>query len=226
MNQIMPSLCALALLAASACPTTTQAACERAVPVRAGCRVLWLTPSGDYYVPPLPRGMGVACCYDAYREPYRISYPRVCIPRTQDLVYTGQTERALAIRRTAVLRQRENVQFERELLAATVPIEQPSRSGTVIFGETEGAGSFESGTQCPPPAPPYPGPTLGSGGIRATVKTVPVPVGEITVLVATPVPGKPGFVYSPYANGYVDVRGFAPGCLAKDPFSGRKFRVP
>jgi len=44
----------------------------------------------------------------------------------------------------------------------------------------------------------------------------------------TPVPGKPGFVTSPFdANaGYVDVRGYPPGSEVKDPYSGKIFLVP
>jgi hypothetical protein len=45
---------------------------------------------------------------------------------------------------------------------------------------------------------------------------------------AKPVPGKPGFVFSPYDpnGGYVDVNGFPSGSKAKDPYSGKVFLVP
>jgi hypothetical protein len=44
---------------------------------------------------------------------------------------------------------------------------------------------------------------------------------------ARPVPGKPGFVYSPYDEKFlIDVRGAPPGTVATDPNSGKTFRVP
>ena len=45
---------------------------------------------------------------------------------------------------------------------------------------------------------------------------------------ARPVPGKPGYVFSPFDKngGYVDVTGFAPGSKVKDPYSGKIFLVP
>jgi hypothetical protein len=44
---------------------------------------------------------------------------------------------------------------------------------------------------------------------------------------ASPVPDKPGFVYSPYDPKYlIDVRGFPPGTQVTDPNSGKVFRVP
>ncbi len=43
-----------------------------------------------------------------------------------------------------------------------------------------------------------------------------------------PVPGRPGFVTSPYAptRGQVDVREFASGAEVEDPFTGKVFLVP
>ncbi|MEI9895942.1 MAG: hypothetical protein WDN28_19235 [Chthoniobacter sp.] len=57
----------------------------------------------------------------------------------------------------------------------------------------------------------------------AVPETAPVKVGEIPY--AKPVPGKPGFVFSPYDQykGYIDVRGFPPGTEVKDPYSGKSF---
>ena len=42
------------------------------------------------------------------------------------------------------------------------------------------------------------------------------------------VPGKPGYVLSPYDpnGGYVDVNGYASGSKVKDPYSGKIFLVP
>jgi hypothetical protein len=42
------------------------------------------------------------------------------------------------------------------------------------------------------------------------------------------VPGKPGYVFSPYdpSGGYVDVNGFPAGSKVKDPYSGKIFLVP
>ncbi|CAN5274355.1 hypothetical protein BH23VER1_BH23VER1_17930 [soil metagenome] len=45
---------------------------------------------------------------------------------------------------------------------------------------------------------------------------------------AVPVPGKKGFVYSPFDKDkkLVDVRDLAPGTLARDPYTGNTFKVP
>jgi hypothetical protein len=44
----------------------------------------------------------------------------------------------------------------------------------------------------------------------------------------TPVPGKKGFVTSPFSPdaGYIDVRGFAPGTPVKDPYTDKIFLTP
>jgi hypothetical protein len=62
----------------------------------------------------------------------------------------------------------------------------------------------------------------------ATPAPSPTPSTTGTIPYGIPVPGKPGFVTSPYApgSGYIDVRGFPPNSEAKDPYSGKIFRVP
>jgi hypothetical protein len=52
--------------------------------------------------------------------------------------------------------------------------------------------------------------------------------GKADVPYAIPVPGKQGFVTSPFApgSGYIDVRQFPPGTDVKDPFTGKIFRTP
>jgi hypothetical protein len=48
------------------------------------------------------------------------------------------------------------------------------------------------------------------------------------LLYGTPVPGKQGFVTSPFApdSGYIDIRGFPPGSEVKDPYTGKVFLTP
>jgi hypothetical protein len=62
----------------------------------------------------------------------------------------------------------------------------------------------------------------------STSTTQPNAIGQTSLPYAKPVPGKPGYVFSPYDKngGYVDVTGFAPGSKVKDPYSGKVFLVP
>lgn len=86
-----------------------------------------------------------------------------------------------------------------------------------------------TGTMPPPPpttaeAPPPP----------TTQDTPPPPAQTPSTPTATelpygvPVPGKKGFVYSPYdkSAGFVDVRDISPGTKVRCPYTGKIFRVP
>jgi hypothetical protein len=82
-------------------------------------------------------------------------------------------------------------------------------------------------TNLPPEEQPPTEPTPPENKPPPAVPDQPaVKVGEIPY--AKPVPGKPGFVFSPYDQykGYIDVRGFPPGTEVKDPYSGKSFLVP
>jgi outer membrane biosynthesis protein TonB len=61
---------------------------------------------------------------------------------------------------------------------------------------------------------------------RTSENSLPSPKSELPY--AKPVPGKPGYVFSPYDpnGGYVDVKGYSPGQKVKDPYSGKIFLVP
>ena len=68
-------------------------------------------------------------------------------------------------------------------------------------------------------APPEPHPSATPHTVSAQSDSLPY---------AKPVPGKPGYVFSPYDpnGGYVDVKGYSPGQKVKDPYSGKVFLVP
>ena len=86
--------------------------------------------------------------------------------------------------------------------------------------------------EVPDPAPmppaPLPDPKKPDGPEKPPVVAPPAESGVIPI--ARAVPGRPGFVFSPYNNKLVDVEGFPSGRLVADPHyptSEKKyFRVP
>ena len=89
-------------------------------------------------------------------------------------------------------------------------------------------------TQTGPRSKPSPSPGPKSSPAAVTEKSKPSPSpsrntsAQSPVPTAKPVPGKPGYVFSPFdpSGGYVDVTGYTSGQKVKDPYSGKIFLVP
>lgn len=197
MNQMMLSVCALALMAGSGlagvkCTTTTVQYAEP---------VVCLKP------------LKVECCTDQYREPYRVAYPNLCY---FDKVYPSKTELALRMRQEALLRQREIICFENRMLQASPWNTDPASSGHMIPGSTDGAGAVPNPCAPVPPAPPYPGPS-GVAVVGEQDCPVAVRCPDRPGFVFCPF----GTNY-----GCVCVKGIRAGALVQDPFTKRVFRVP
>ena len=81
------------------------------------------------------------------------------------------------------------------------------------------------------PSPtPVPRRSVGASTPSSKPKTSPSPTrasAQTEFPVAKAVPGKPGYVFSPYESGkYVDVSGYTPGSKVKDPYAQKIFIVP
>ncbi len=95
-------------------------------------------------------------------------------------------------------------------------------------------------TQYPPQPQPFPqdpgvqppGPPPTTTEIAAPETVPPAPTAPATAVkgdypYGVPVPGKPGFVRSPYSpDKMTDVRGYSPGTEVKDPYTQKIFLVP
>jgi hypothetical protein len=87
-------------------------------------------------------------------------------------------------------------------------------------------------TQTGPRTNPSPSPKSSPATVTEKSKTSPSPSRNAStqsqIPTAKPVPGKPGYVFSPFdpSGGYVDVTGYTSGQKVKDPYSGKIFFVP
>ena len=91
-----------------------------------------------------------------------------------------------------------------------------------------------STAQNPPRTTVRPNATPNSSSVHVTEKSKPSPnpsrsaSTQAQFPTAKPVPGKPGYVFSPFdpSGGYVDITGYTSGQKVKDPYSGKIFLVP
>jgi len=163
---------------------------------------------------------GMAGCatgpYVPIAERRALPCPRLIEPEPCEIT---RTQEAARMRRAAYRRNELLGAMEAEIYTSTPA--RPSGTGVSTFQPAPclvpppGARGYTGPGMIPP------GPPLGPSPVAEKGNGVGTPM-------AAPVPGKPGFVVSPYSpnSGYVDVSGMAPGSEARDPYSGKVFRVP
>jgi hypothetical protein len=148
--------------------------------------------------------------------------PRETRPSSENLQYGGfivriyfdgqlqdeksEPEGVLAALRRGIRSVPAPTQAESPAIAAAVPSPGPSQ---VALSKTATATISLSPTASP-----------RSSEKQTDEETAALPYARL-------VPGKPGFVYSPYDKKFlIDVRGASPGTVVTDPNSGKAFRVP
>lgn len=123
---------------------------------------------------------------------------------------------------------RRHIDGHPQTTTATSDVTTPGRTVTPTTTETQRRTTTT--TQNQPRSAPQPTAAPRSSPPVVTEKskpsTSPSTPGQFPT--AKPVPGKPGYVFSPFdpSGGYVDVNGYSPGQKVKDPYSGKIFLVP
>jgi hypothetical protein len=116
----------------------------------------------------------------------------------------------------------------------TVASDSVTTPGRTVTPSTTNTQRNTTTTQNSPRTTTRPSPTPRSSPAAVTEKSKPSPSPSRTASTQTqlptakPVPGKPGYVFSPFdaSGGYVDVTGYTSGQKVKDPYSGKIFLVP
>jgi hypothetical protein len=103
---------------------------------------------------------------------------------------------------------------------------KPARRSSAYQTVHKDGGAYSSAERVAPTAGVHASPN--ERNTRTARRSVANGRGKIDIPYGTPVPGKQGFVTSPFSpdSGYVDVRGVPPGTEVKDPYSGKTFLTP
>lgn len=117
------------------------------------------------------------------------------------------------------------------LVAALRNGEKPSAtSAAAVQGQAQTTGAAPSPIAPPPRAAESEPVNSSTATDRVAPSPAPLPVtreNSSGMPYASPVPDKPGFVYSPYNPKFlIDVRGFPPGTEVIDPNMSKPFKVP
>jgi hypothetical protein len=157
----------------------------------------WLTPVRDW-TDPSPKYL--AATY-LQRRPFR--------PGTEPLRYGGFVVRIYCDGKLQDERSKPDTLLAALRDNAPPPIPTPSLQASAFSAQP-----FVVPTPSPQPSASHP------SSLNPHPSEEPLPKG-------IPIPGKPGFVQSPYdAKFLIDVRGFPPGTLVIDPNTNKPFRVP
>jgi hypothetical protein len=137
-----------------------------------------------------------------------------CLLLTALLTACGPSEEQVRRNQRAAYRSAFGYQGEETVVDQTQVVPNAPPSGAEA-APMEGTANAETAATAPV-SQPTPAPTPAP-----VVKKESYPYGK-------PVPGKAGFVTSPYSpeSGLVDVRGYPPGTQVKDPYTGKIFLVP
>jgi hypothetical protein len=116
----------------------------------------------------------------------------------------------------------------------TVASDSVTTPGRTVTPSTTNAQRRTTATENPPRTTVKPSSSPKSSPATVTEKSKPSPSPsrpastQSQLPTAKAVPGKPGYVFSPFdpSGGYVDVTGYTSGQKVKDPYSGKIFIVP
>jgi hypothetical protein len=116
--------------------------------------------------------------------------------------------------------------------AASDTVTTPGRTVTPTTADSRRRTATTSSREPRTNVRPGPSPRSSPKSVTERSKPSPSPSHSTTTQAqfptAKPVPGKPGYVFSPFdpSGGYVDVNGYTSGQKVKDPYSGKIFLVP